>query len=42
MHVGENLSYASEAITSGLPKEIIQRDNYELSVVIIENENYKG
>jgi cobalt-precorrin-7 (C5)-methyltransferase len=42
MHVGENLSYASEKITSGLPEEILQREDYELSVVIIENENYKG
>jgi len=42
MHVGENLSYASETITSGLPEEIIERDDYKLSVVIIENENYKG
>jgi|AntRauTorckE6833_2_1112554.scaffolds.fasta_scaffold12907_2 cobalt-precorrin-7 (C5)-methyltransferase len=42
MHVGENLSYASETITSGSPEEIIKKDNYKLSVVIIENENYKG
>jgi len=42
MYVGENLSYDNEIITSGLPEEILKKDNSKLSVVIIENENYKG
>jgi len=42
IYVGEDLSYTSERITSGLPKKILQRNDYKPSVVIIENENYKG
>ena len=38
MAVGENLSYDNERITIGKPKEIIERKEYDMNVVVILDE----
>lgn len=40
MHVGENLSAAEERIVSGKPEELAEMNFDDLSVVVVENENY--
>lgn len=42
VHVGENLSYLDERITVGTPKELLEKEFSDLSVVVIENELHKG
>lgn len=42
MYVGENLSYSEEKITKGLPKEIVDHKKFDMSVVVIENDRFKG
>jgi len=41
MYIGENLSYSNEKIYSGYPEDIVKISSFEMSVVVIENENYK-
>ncbi|WP_010238446.1 precorrin-6y C5,15-methyltransferase (decarboxylating) subunit CbiE [Clostridium arbusti] len=38
VYIGENLSYDDERILIGKPEEFINREFYDLSVVVIENE----
>lgn len=42
MYIGENLSYDSEVILKGTPVDFLEKREYKISVVVIENENYKG
>lgn len=35
MYVGENLSYETEILTEGSPEEIIEKEKYSMSVVIL-------
>lgn len=42
IYIGENLSYDDEAIVSGTPEELKDRKFSDLSVVVIENDLFKG
>ena len=37
IYVGENLSYANENLTIGSPENILNKEKYSMSVVILEN-----
>lgn len=42
VYIGENLSYMDERITIGTPVELMNREFSDLSVVVIENDLFKG
>ncbi|ERI91110.1 precorrin-6y C5,15-methyltransferase (decarboxylating), CbiE subunit [Clostridiales bacterium oral taxon 876 str. F0540] len=42
VYIGENLSYEDEKITVGIPEELMDKEYGDLSVVVIENDLYKG
>lgn len=42
VYIGENLSYEDERILIGNPEEFINREFYDLSVVVVESEVHKG
>lgn len=42
VYIGENLSYEDEKITEGIPEELMDKEFSDLSVVVIENDLYKG
>lgn len=42
VYVGENLSYEDEIITIGSPEELMNKSFGDLSVVVIENDLFKG
>ena len=39
MYVGENLSYENEILTVATPEEILKKDKYSMSVVILKKNN---
>jgi cobalt-precorrin-7 (C5)-methyltransferase len=42
VYIGENLSYEDEKITAGTPEELMSSEFSDLSVVVIENDLFKG
>jgi cobalt-precorrin-7 (C5)-methyltransferase len=42
LYIGENLSYNDEKISTGRPEELMNNTFSELSVVVIENDLFKG
>lgn len=42
IYIGENLSYEDERIVSGTPEELKDKKYSDLSVVVVENDLYKG